>query len=106
MCSEIEHLQPKRREKLVKIYDKVQERDQKTMSFEDKIHGSFNIKVIKLLQIFILQLIKFSIKINHCFWHFDFGNGIFLQLYTKKKTKIAKKHDKKYRSPLSLIKTQ
>ena len=92
MCSEIEHLQPKRREKLVKIYDKVQERDQKTMSFEDKIHGSFNIKVIKLLQIFILQLIKFSIKINHCFWHFDFGNGIFLQLYTKKKKQKLQKN--------------
>ena len=91
MCSEIEHLQPKRREKLVNKYDKVQERDQKTVSFEDKIHGSFNIKVIKLLQIFILWLIKFSIKINHCFWHFDFEDGTFLQLYTPKKIKNKKR---------------
>ena len=32
------------------IYEKVLDNGKKTVSFEDKIHGAFNIKVIKLLQ--------------------------------------------------------
>ena len=32
------------------IYDKVQDRGQKIVSFEEKIHGAFIIKMIKLLQ--------------------------------------------------------
>ena len=31
------------------LYDKVQDRGQKIVLFKDKIHGAFNIKVIKLL---------------------------------------------------------
>ena len=41
---------------------------------------------------------KLSTKINHCFWHFDFENGIFLQLYTnmpKTSQLIGKKVTKK-----------
>ena len=35
---------------MLNVYDKVQDRGQNIVSFEDKIHGAFNIKVIKLLQ--------------------------------------------------------
>ena len=31
-------------------YDKIQDRRQKIVSFEDKVHGAFNMRVIKLLQ--------------------------------------------------------
>ena len=61
------------------FYDKVQDRGQKIVSFEDKIQYQSDEVVMK----FILQLIKFSIKITR-FWHFDFENCIFLQLYAKK----------------------
>ena len=55
---------------------KSQDKGQKIVTFEDKIRGAFNIKVIKLSK-FTLQLIKFSIKIYR-FWHFEIANDIFL----------------------------
>ena len=32
------------------VYDRVQDRGHKIVSFEDKIHGAFNMKVIQFLQ--------------------------------------------------------
>ena len=51
----------------------------------------------------ILLLIKISIEINHHFWHFDFKNGIFLQLYTKNSQKWQKKVTKKIIFELIII---
>ena len=48
------------------IFQKVQDRGQKIVRFEENIHGAFNIKVIKLLPSLNCLLIKYSIKISHC----------------------------------------
>ena len=63
-----------------------QDKGQKIVSFEGKIDGAFNIMSafnIKVVTKFTWKLIKFSIKINHCLWHFDFEKKCFTIIYQK-----------------------